>query len=148
LYVFDKPKTEAEREHNKETRILAENVRAKRQLELQAGNYGFLVKKRQNTDFLKYFPRQQALFYSLFKTKKSRPVKGGFREGNAMKYQSNIRLSISVYLRIVEFSALVFCNQLLTYARYCIAIASGAVGTIQCTRAASRNRNIIVAWRN
>ncbi|HEX8264328.1 MAG TPA: phage integrase SAM-like domain-containing protein [Pyrinomonadaceae bacterium] len=54
LYVFDKPKTETEREHNKETRILAENVRAKRQLELQAGNYGFLVKKRQNADFLKY----------------------------------------------------------------------------------------------
>lgn len=55
MYVFDKPETETEREHNKETRILAENVRAKRQLELRAGNSGFLVKKRQNTDFLKYF---------------------------------------------------------------------------------------------
>jgi hypothetical protein len=55
LYVFEKSKTETEREHNKETRILAENIRAKRQLELQAGNYGFPAKTRRFVDFLKYF---------------------------------------------------------------------------------------------
>jgi integrase len=35
LYVFEKPKIETEKDHNKETRLLAENIRAQRQLELQ-----------------------------------------------------------------------------------------------------------------
>ncbi len=36
LYVYEKPKTEGERDFNKETRSLAENLRSKRQLDLQA----------------------------------------------------------------------------------------------------------------
>ena len=41
LYVFAKPKDQLQRDHNKETRMLAEAIRAKRQLEFQAGAYGF-----------------------------------------------------------------------------------------------------------
>lgn len=55
LFVYEKPKGENEREHNKETRIIGENVKAKRQLEIQAGNYGFFDKTKRKNDFLKYF---------------------------------------------------------------------------------------------
>lgn len=55
LYVYERPKTELERSHNKETRLLAQTVCARRQLEIQAGNYGFLAKSKKGDDFLKYF---------------------------------------------------------------------------------------------
>ena len=55
LYLLEKPRNEHERPHNKETLLLAENIRAKRQLEIQAGNYGFLVKAQRTADFLSYF---------------------------------------------------------------------------------------------
>jgi len=59
LYLFDKPRTELDRKHNKETKLLAQNICAGRQLELQAGNFGFLKKKTVNADFLEWF-REQA----------------------------------------------------------------------------------------
>lgn len=55
LYIHEKPRTETEREHNKETKKLAEKVCAKRLLEIQAGNYGFLTKSQKKADFLEYF---------------------------------------------------------------------------------------------
>jgi integrase len=55
LYVYEKPKTELEREHNKETRILAQNIRARRQLDLQANEHGFLSRSKRTGDFLKFF---------------------------------------------------------------------------------------------
>ena len=58
LYLFDKPRTELDRIHNKETRLLAQNICAKRQLEVQSGNYGFLKKKAVAVDFLAYFKTQ------------------------------------------------------------------------------------------
>ncbi|HYG01648.1 MAG TPA: site-specific integrase [Chryseosolibacter sp.] len=59
LYVYEKPKCEADRDHNKETKILAENVRAQRQIFTQAGNFGFLLENHRKKDFLQYF-RDQA----------------------------------------------------------------------------------------
>lgn len=55
LYIYERPKTEADRDHNKETRILAENIRAQRQIHLQAGNYNFLLPSHKKKDFLQYF---------------------------------------------------------------------------------------------
>lgn len=55
LYIYDKPKTEPDKEHNRETLKLAENIKAKRQLEVQAEHFDFLKKKIENVDFLKYF---------------------------------------------------------------------------------------------
>lgn len=58
LYVFDKPKTEIDKEVNRETKLLAENIRAKRQIEIQADNYGFLnTKQRDETDFILFFQK-------------------------------------------------------------------------------------------
>ncbi len=58
LYLFDKPRTEIDRKHNKETRLLADNIRANRQLAIQAGNYGFLKKAAPTVDFLDWFKQQ------------------------------------------------------------------------------------------
>ena len=55
LYIYTRPKTEDERTHNKETKALGENIRAKRQLALQNGNYDFLCKDHSKTSFLNYF---------------------------------------------------------------------------------------------
>lgn len=57
--------SELEREHNQKTRSLATAVCAQRQLDIQAGRYGFLVKERQATvDFVEFF-RQQAEAFQL-----------------------------------------------------------------------------------
>ena len=56
LYLLDNPKTPFDKQINKETKQLAENIRAKRQIEIQAGNYGFLnTKRKAETDFVQYF---------------------------------------------------------------------------------------------
>lgn len=55
LYIYDKPQSLAERDHNKETKILAEGVRADRQIKIQNEQYGFIDKSKRNIDFLVYF---------------------------------------------------------------------------------------------
>ena len=56
LYLFDRPKNPFEKQSNNETKQLAENIRAKRQIEIQAGDYGFLnTKLKAETDFVQYF---------------------------------------------------------------------------------------------
>lgn len=57
LFVYEKPKTELEREHNKETRMLGDNIKSQRQLELQAGSYGFVATRSRKGNFLKYFEK-------------------------------------------------------------------------------------------
>ena len=55
LYLEPKPRTPQERDTNKKTLRLAENLRAKRQLELQNGVYGFNDNGKLNGSFLTYF---------------------------------------------------------------------------------------------
>jgi integrase len=55
LYIFEKPKTPLDKQHNKETEALAENIRARRQIEIQNGQYGFLSDHKRNADFVTYF---------------------------------------------------------------------------------------------
>lgn len=57
LFLFSKPRSVPEREHNKETKALAENLRAQRQIEIQAGQFGFLTKKELTEDLLQYFQK-------------------------------------------------------------------------------------------
>lgn len=57
LYVYGRPKTETERDHNKETRLLGENIRSQRQLELQSGAYGFVSQRNKQKDFTTYYRR-------------------------------------------------------------------------------------------
>jgi len=55
LYLIDKPKNDLDREHNKQTKKLAENIKAKRLLDIQDENFGFLKINNGNHDFLQYF---------------------------------------------------------------------------------------------
>jgi len=55
LYLIDKPRTSEERSFNKKTLQLGESIRAKRQLELQNGIYGFEDSEKINSLFLTYF---------------------------------------------------------------------------------------------
>lgn len=55
LHLFEKAKTPLDKVHNKETEALAENIRAKRQIKIQNGQYDFLSTDNQNANFLDYF---------------------------------------------------------------------------------------------
>jgi len=58
LYIYGKPKGTLERNHNKETVALAESVRAKRQLDLQNGHFGYKYEANKAKNFLDYFNLQ------------------------------------------------------------------------------------------
>lgn len=55
LYIYERPKTETERDHNKETKMLGEHIRSTRQLDLQAGAYKFVPTRHKQKDFVEYF---------------------------------------------------------------------------------------------
>jgi len=56
--LIDKPKTPIERQHNKETLQLAESIKAKKELEIKNGLYGFANEFKQSTNFIDYFKDQ------------------------------------------------------------------------------------------
>jgi integrase len=55
LYLIDRPKNPLERQHNKETLELAKGIKAKRELEIKNGMYGFASEFKVNTNFIDYF---------------------------------------------------------------------------------------------
>lgn len=55
LYILERPRTEPDKMTNRETKALAEQIRAKRQLEIQAENFGFMEVKKRNADFVAFF---------------------------------------------------------------------------------------------
>lgn len=57
LYVYEKPKTNLEKEHNKETMLLAETIRAQKVLDAQATSHGYVSSVRAKVGFLAYFKK-------------------------------------------------------------------------------------------
>lgn len=55
FYVFDSPADQWEREHNKETMILARTICSQRQLDVQNRKYGFLSDTLRNSSFTDFF---------------------------------------------------------------------------------------------
>lgn len=55
LSIFEKPKTQLQKDHNKETMQLAESIRAKRLLEIQSSQYGFRSSTLLKLSFFEYF---------------------------------------------------------------------------------------------
>jgi integrase len=55
LYLYDKAKTSADKLHNINTKDLAENIRAKRQIAVQNCEYGFLSDYKRQACFIEYF---------------------------------------------------------------------------------------------
>lgn len=64
LHIYARPKTETERDYNKETKMLGETIRSRRQIAIQAKDYNFLL----NTDGEDFY----AFFQSLIDDKDSR----------------------------------------------------------------------------
>jgi len=56
MYLYANPKTSEARTENKRTKTLADTIRAKVELQLQAGEYGFLV-DRPEVDFIAYYKK-------------------------------------------------------------------------------------------
>jgi len=59
IYLIDKPKTPTEKQQNKDNLQLAESIKAKRQLEIKNGLYGFSNDFKQSTNFIDYFKQQK-----------------------------------------------------------------------------------------
>lgn len=55
LYLKDNPQTKQERQINKETLELAKSIKAKRELEIKNGQYGFKRSGSSNADFMELF---------------------------------------------------------------------------------------------
>lgn len=57
LFIYTTPKNTKEREHNKKTLLLAENIRSKKFLEIQHEEHGYsnTVKENLNKNFITYF---------------------------------------------------------------------------------------------
>ncbi|MFZ6024569.1 MAG: site-specific integrase [Bacteroidota bacterium] len=57
LHIYENPKTNAEKDHNKETLQLAESIKAKRLLDQQTSNHGFASAVKGKVSFLDYFKK-------------------------------------------------------------------------------------------
>lgn len=55
MYLLDKPRTDLERETNRLTFLLAQNVCAKRLIDIQNYKFGFLADARKDGNFIDYF---------------------------------------------------------------------------------------------
>lgn len=55
LYLDDKPRTASERDHNKKILELAKSIKAKRELEIKNGQFGFDAGVKRKSLFLEYF---------------------------------------------------------------------------------------------
>jgi integrase len=57
LFVYDNPVDKNQKKHNKETMLLVEWIRAKRQLDVQNSRFGFLSESNREGGFLNYFKK-------------------------------------------------------------------------------------------
>lgn len=55
LYLIDKPRNPIDKQQNKENLKLAESIKAKRELEIKNGTYGFTNEFKKQTNFIEYF---------------------------------------------------------------------------------------------
>ena len=57
LHIFEYPKTALEKDHNKQTMLLAESIKAKRLIDEQSSSHGFVSSVKSKIDFLDYFEK-------------------------------------------------------------------------------------------
>jgi len=74
LYLISKPKTPIDKQHNKDIMELAKNIKAKRELQIKNGEFGFTSDFKSKGDFLEYFKYQ---------LKKKQQYKGSYGIWNA-----------------------------------------------------------------
>jgi len=84
LYIYARPTGETQRDFNKETKFLAEAIRAKRQLELQSTVYGFVPSQNKRKNFIEIFK--------------------GICEGKKKNSQGNYNFWNAVYAQLTKFA--------------------------------------------
>lgn len=57
LFIYEKPLSYIEKQHNKETLQLANSIRSKKELEIKSGIYGFNSQSKSNSNFIEYFKK-------------------------------------------------------------------------------------------
>lgn len=55
LYLYDRAQNPVERDHNKQTKLLAEKIRSLREIDIGKGEFGFMESDKKNVDFLQYY---------------------------------------------------------------------------------------------
>ena len=55
LYLIDKPTNPIDKQQNKDNKALANNIRAKRELEIKEGKFGFTANFKAKANFIDYF---------------------------------------------------------------------------------------------
>mgnify|MGYP000261097123 CR=1 FL=1 len=58
LYLIEKPNNSVDRQQNKDTKKLAESIKAKREIEIKEGRYGFNADFKAKANFVEYFKYQ------------------------------------------------------------------------------------------
>ncbi len=81
-----KPLSQVERAKNKETLALAESIRNKRALEIEASEYQVAARFKSKVDFTEYFKA----FVAGYKKKDKRVVEGSFKQFRGFLKESNI----------------------------------------------------------
>lgn len=106
LYLIDNPKTPFDKQHNKDTLSLAESIKAKRELEIKNGQYGFKNDVKMGADFIEYFKVQME------KRKKSLGNYGNW--GSCLVHIINYTGGKLLFKEIDES----YCNDFLDYLTY------------------------------
>jgi integrase/recombinase XerD len=75
LYLFKRPKDELERQHNKDTLQLAQNIRSKRDLQISSQEHGFEPAFKKKVNFLEYYEE----YVHKYSKKNLRTVQGSLR---------------------------------------------------------------------
>lgn len=103
LYLVAKPSTPFDKESNRDTLKLAKSIRAKRELEIKNGQYGFSSNKNQNVNFIDYFSAQ---------AEKRLQSKGNYENWNSsLKHLKNFAGSQVTFREITSE----FCEQFKIY---------------------------------
>jgi integrase len=93
LYIIDKPQTPFDREENNKNYQLAENVRTKREEELNHEEFEFIAPHLKKTNFLAFFQD----FLDNYNKKDDRMVKGSYEHFKSFLKEENISLSSPLY---------------------------------------------------
>jgi integrase len=106
LYLIDKANTPIAKQHNKDTLQLAESIKAKTELEIKNGLYGFTNEFKQSANFIDYFKNQME------KRKQS--------EGNYGNWDSTLKHLIKFAGTKVSFREIdeTFCEKFRDYLKY------------------------------
>ncbi len=102
IYLLDKPSNPIDKQQNRDNRALAENIRAKRELELKEGRYGFTANFKSKANFIDYFKY-------LTQKKTTR--------GNKINWHSTIQYLVNYAGNDVQFKTVdkAFCEGFKTY---------------------------------